>query len=415
MYRLLPIKHARQPLQTTRKFATMTQRSIAVRLLDDDLNPDPKTAKAHHVGSPPSGHFKNPWPSSKGITFGSAFQTKFGSNPEKNQVPVPQGPDGARSEELVKVRNPDWGQDKPDRLRATWIGHASFLVETPVMNGASRGVRLLFDPVFSERTSPVGFLGPKRYTPVPCSIDELPEVDIVCISHNHYDHLDIHTVTELQRIRKDKIHFVAGLNTKPWFKAHVCPAGQATDLDWWQACEIDIEGFGSVKLTCLPCQHASRRSISDGDKALWCSWVLEAGGKKVYFAGDTAYQAVDTPSPCPAFVQIGETLGPFDMAMLPIGLFKPQAFMGGVHSSPEQSLEIHKEVRSKLSLGMHYGTFRGGISQAYEDVREPPRRWREAAEKEGLWLGGGVEGTGQPIDVQREGVGLCDIGETVAV
>lgn len=395
---------------------TMAQQPIAVKVLDENLNPDPKSAKAHHVGNPPAGHFKNPWPSAaKSIGFGSAFSAKFGQDPEKNNVPIPQGPHGARSEELVKVRRPDWATDKLDRLRATWIGHASFLVETPAISGAGRGVRVLFDPVFSERTSPVGFMGPKRYTPTPCSIDELPEVDIVCISHNHYDHLDVHTVNELQRIRKDKLHFLAGLNTKQWFEAHVCPFEQVTELDWWQACEVNIEGIGSVKLTCLPCQHASRRSYNDGDKALWCSWALEACGKKLYFAGDTAYQAVDAPSPCPAFIQIGEALGPFDMALLPIGLFKPQTFMGGVHSSPEQSLEIHKEIKSKLSLGMHYGTFRGGISQAYEDVREPPRRWREAAEKEGLWLGGGVEGQVEPIATHQEGVGLCDIGETVAV
>lgn len=168
MYRLTSIRHMRLlPKANTRSITTMTQRAITVRPLDEDLNPDPKTAKAHHVGSPPSGHFKNPWPSSKAITLSSAFQTKFGNNPERDNVPIPQGANGARSEELVKVRKPDWAQDKPDRLRATWIGHASFLVETPAMNGASRGVCILFDPVFSERTSPVGFLGPKRYTPVP--------------------------------------------------------------------------------------------------------------------------------------------------------------------------------------------------------------------------------------------------------
>ena len=418
MYGLTSIKHAIRDAYPSHRSFTMTSKPITVRLINESLNPDPKTAKAHHVGDPlKGGHFKNPWPSSKPITLGSAFQTRFGNNPERNNVPIPEGPNGTRSDELVKVRKPDWGQDKPDRLRATWIGHASFLVETPVAAGASRGVRILFDPVFSERTSPVGFLGPKRYTPVPCSLDDLPDVDIVCISHNHYDHLDLHTVTALQRLRGTKVHFLAGLNTSPWFAAHVCPQDQTTDLDWWDAVSITVENVGSVTLTCLPCQHASRRSFTDGDKALWCSWALRTpSGKTLYFAGDTAYQAVSTPSPCPAFAQIGSALGPFDLALLPIGLFKPQAFMGGVHSSPEQSLEIHREVRASVSVGMHYGTFRGGISQAYEDVREPPRRWREAAEKEGVWLGGGVEGVeGRALDVSREGVGLCDVGETVAV
>ena len=135
----------------------------------------------------------------------------------------------------------------------------------------------------------------------------------------------------------------------------------------------------------------------------------------LFFAGDTAYQSAGSPSPCPAFVEIGKTLGPFDLATVPIGLMTPQAFMGSVHATPEQSLNIHKEIKSKLSIGMHYGTVRGGISAHYEDVRDPPRRWRAAAEKEGLWSGGGVEGGGESVDTSKEGVGLLDIGETVAV
>ncbi|KAK5167415.1 uncharacterized protein LTR77_007114 [Saxophila tyrrhenica] len=376
--------------------------------------PDLKAAKDHHVGSPPTS-FKNPWPSYHGIAMGDAFKARFGNHPEKNFVPVPQGPDGSRSDQLVKVRQPDWGLEKKDRLRSTWIGHASFLVETPASNNADRGVRILFDPVFSERTSPVGFLGPKRYSPTPCAVSDLPEVDIVCISHNHYDHLDYYTIIELYRTRKEKIHFFVPLNDKAWFVKHICPAQQVTELDWWQSCKVQIEDIGAVTMTCTPSQHGSSRTGWDKDRSLWCSWTVEMQNHKLFFAGDTAYQAVDTPSPCPAFEQVGETFGGFDLAMLPIGLFKPQSFMGGVHASPEQSLQIHKEINSKLSIGMHYGTVRGGISGQFEDVTEPPRRWREAAEKEGLWSGGGIEGRGQAVDVGKAGVGLCDIGETVAI
>lgn len=387
--------------------------SITVTKLDS-RNPDPSTAKAHHVGGSPPTSFKNPWPSFKGISPISAFKTRFGSNPEKDFIPVPEGPNGTRSEELVKVRKPDWGRDKTDRLRATWIGHASFLVETPARKGAERGVRILFDPVFSERTSPVQWFGPKRYTPTPCTIDELPDVDIVCISHNHFDHLDYQTVYDLYQRRKEHIHFFVGLNDGAWFTKHICPAKQVTEVDWWQSIAVQVEGIDSIQLICTPSQHGSSRTGVDKDRSLWCSWVLETEGKKLYFAGDTGYQAVDTPSHCPAFEQIGKALGPFDMALLPIGLFKPQNFMGGVHASPEQSLQIHKDIKSKLSIGKHYGTVRGGVSGQYEDVRDPPRRWREAAEKENLWLGGGVEGKGM-VDTSREGVGLCDIGETVAI
>ena len=381
------------------------------------LNPDPSTAKAHHIGSPPTS-FQNPWPSAgKKHNFYTIFKSRFGSDPEKNNVPVPQGPDGTRSEELVKVVKPDWGADKKDKLRATWIGHASFLIETPAAAGAERGVRILFDPVFSERTSPVGFLGPKRYTPTPCLVEELPEVDIVCTSHNHYDHTDIHTLQTLyKQQKKGSLHFFSALGNKTWFTTNICQAAEATELDWWDSIGVSIPSVGAIKLTCTPTQHFSGRSPFDQGNTLWCSWALEtSGGRKLYFAGDTAYQAQETPSPCPAFKEIGQAHGPFDLAMLPIGLMTPQSFMGTVHATPEQSLEIHKEVRSKLSIGMHYGTVRGGISALYEDVREPHRRWKAAAEKAGLWSGGGVEGDGSAVDVTKSGVGLIDIGETVAV
>jgi len=388
--------------------------SVSVRSLPPS-NTNVVGNKDHHVGNPPKS-FVNPWPSSTQLGLASAMQHRFGNKAEKNNVPVPQGPDGTRSEELVKVLRPDWAANQKDRLRATWIGHASFLVETPVEAGAERGVRILFDPVFAERTSPFTWLGPKRYTPTPCLPDELPDVDVVCISHNHYDHLDFTFISELYRKRKGHLHILAGLNNKAWFTQHVgCQTDEVSDLDWWDSCEVKVEGVGSLRLTCCPTQHGSARSLSDRDHTLWCSWALEAGDKKLYFAGDTAYQAVGTPSPCPVFPTIGQTLGPFDISLLPIGLMTPATFMGTVHATPEQSLQIHKEIKSKLSIGMHYGTVRGGISAQYEDVRDPPRRWREAAEKEGLWRGGGVEGTGTPVDTSKHGVGLCHVGETVVI
>ena len=393
------------------RFSRMSS-TITVKSLESQ-NPNPSSAKEHHA---PSG-FQNPssWQSFKPVTPLSVFKTRFGSHPEKGFVPVPEGPSGTRSDELVQVRKPDWGQEKNDRLRATWIGHASFLVETPAAKGAGRGVRILFDPVFSERTSPVGWFGPKRYTPTPCSVADLPDVDLVCISHNHYDHLDYNTVTELYKLRKGKIHFFVGLNDKAWFTKHVCQPEDVTEMDWWDSSDVNVEGLGGVRLICTPAQHGSARSGWDAGHSLWCSWALEAGGKKLYFAGDTGYQAVDTPSPCPAFAQIGKALGPFNLSLLPMGLFKPPSMMGGVHAAPEQSLLIHKDIKSKLSIGMHYGTVRGGVSGQYEDVRDPPRKWREAAEKEGLWLGGGIEGKNNPVNTSKQGVGLCDIGETVAV
>ncbi|KAI6790906.1 Metallo-hydrolase/oxidoreductase [Hortaea werneckii] len=400
----------------------------------NDEEDDPSATKAHHR---PGGGFQNPWNSFKHHSLSEALRLRFGSHPEKNFVPVPQGPDGARSGELVKVQKPDWGVERGEKLRATWIGHASFLVEFPVAAAAAvegtggaeqqqqqqqRGIRVLCDPVFSERTSPFQWLGPKRYTPTPCSLEELPEVDVVCISHNHYDHLDYATVQHIYDRQGRKVHFVAGLGNKKWFTQQVgCQEDEVSELDWWDACEVEVKGLGKVRLTCCPTQHGSGRSINDQGQTLWCSWAIESNGKKLYFAGDTAYKAEDAPAACPAFQEIGESLGPFDLALLPIGLMSPHQWMGSVHATPEQSLQIHKDVKSKLSIGMHWGTVRGGISAHYEDVRDPPRRWQAAAEKEGLWRGGGPQGT--PLQTEDTesgrseygGVGLCEVGETVAV
>jgi N-acyl-phosphatidylethanolamine-hydrolysing phospholipase D len=373
-------------------------------------NPATSPSKDHHIGRPPTA-FRNPWPSAgEKPGIGAFLSARFGS--ERNFVPVPQGPNGTRSEELVRVVTPGFGADKKDKLRATWMGHASVLVEFPAASRAERGVRVLFDPVFSERTSPSNWFGPKRYSPTPCILEEIPEVDIICISHNHYDHLDYDTITRLKS--KGRVHFFAALGNKSWFKQHIhCRDDQVTELDWWDSCDISVDGVGTIKMTCTPAQHTSGRTPFDAGQTLWCSWAVESDTKKFYFAGDTAYQALGTPAPCPAFKDIGEVLGPFDMSFLPIGLYSPEHLLGKVHVTPEQSLRIHQDIRSKLSIGMHYGTFRGGISGQYEDVREPPRRWREVAAKNDMWCGGGVEGEGAPVDTDHEGVGLCHIGETV--
>lgn len=286
-----------------------------------------------------------------------------------------------------------------------------------------------------------------RYTPTPCTLQEVPDVDIVAISHDHYDHLDVATIRELYRTRKGHIHFFCGLGNVPWFLSLGIDRDEVTELDWWQGVRVDVVRVGSVHLTCTPTQHNSGRKGWDAFTTLWCSWVLEEAllehaaveqpstqeelpqsttqdgplfnmassrSRKLFFAGDTGYRSVPAPDPissepkpesslphCPAFLEIGDRFGPFDLALLPIGLFLPRHFMSPVHCSPEDSICIHKDIKSKKSIGMHWGTVRGGLSAHFEDVREPPRRWREAAEKNGLVWG--------------EQVGLLDVGETLVV
>jgi L-ascorbate metabolism protein UlaG (beta-lactamase superfamily) len=188
---------------------------------------------------------------------------------KKNFVPVP-----STREELVKIRTPDFGIDHPNSLRATWFGHASFLVELPLEEGMERGVRILLDPVFAEQMGPMSRLGPKRFSPLPCTLDNMPEVDLVCISHNHYDHLDVDVIQELYARRKGKIHFFCALNLKKWFLACNIDDSHVTELDWWDEVEVGVEGVGSVKLGCTPAQHASARTPTDRNCALWCSWVI---------------------------------------------------------------------------------------------------------------------------------------------
>ena len=262
----------------------------------------------------------------------------------------------------------------------------------------------------------IGLVGPVRFTPPPCLIDDLPDVDAVVISHDHYDHLDSDTLKKLNAKQNGELRFICGLGVKAVLTGLGVgiKADQVTELDWWNGIKVQTETAGSVDLICTPAQHRSGRTPWNFDGTLWCSWIVkesQENGKKLFFAGDTGYCHVtsdeqfthhDAPHPpCPAFKEVGELYGPFDLALLPIGCFKPRSVLSGQHSSPEDSLSIHKDVRSKKSIGMHYGTLRGAYSAAYEPVLEPPERWRKGAEAEGYTWG--------------EEVGLCDIGETVVV
>ena len=370
---------------------------------------DSSTQPSHHVGSPPTS-FLNPWPS---FNKQSLFDLLITSQRNRDFKPVPS------RDKLVAIQKPDWGAGK-DGLKATWIGHASFLVETSTPDAAERGVRVLFDPVFSERTSPVTWAGPKRYSPTPCTLDELPDVDLVVISHDHYDHMDSDTLLKIYARRKGSVHFLVGLGNASRIRGFGISGEDVTELDWWEGVRVDVPRVGSVAMTCTPSQHMSGRGILDHGSTLWSSWVLDAGNRKsqsestpsrtlekIFFAGDTGYRYVpkeakesDMPS-CPVFQEIGETFGPFDLSLLPIGLYSPRHLMSSVHCNPEDALCLHKDLKSKKSIGMHYGTVRGGISQYFEEVTEPPRRFREACEKEGRVWG--------------DELGLLNIGETCVI
>lgn len=213
----------------------------------------------HHNGS----GFKNPWPSYQTSSIPTLIKARWTT--AKNFVPVPADRLG-----LVEVRKPDFDAQR-DGLKATWIGHASFLVETSTQKGMGRGTRILLDPVWSERVGPYGMVGPVRFTPPPCTIDELPEVDAVLISHDHYDHLDSDTIKQLNAKQKGNLRFFCALGVKSVITGLGVgvKAEQITEMDWWDGITLECKDAGKVELICTPAQHRSGRTPWNFDGTLW--------------------------------------------------------------------------------------------------------------------------------------------------
>ncbi|KAH7356266.1 beta-lactamase superfamily domain-containing protein [Pyrenochaeta sp. MPI-SDFR-AT-0127] len=334
----------------------------------------------------------------------------------------------------VPIQKPTFNSSRQvSKLRATWLGHACYFVEFP------GGLRVLFDPVFEDCCAPIQLKSLKRYTPPPCEIEDLPFVDVVVISHNHYDHLSYPTIQRIQKKFPDA-HFFAPLGNKAWFESCGIGKEQVTELDWWDTRDVKLEAVQqkngkadaisvsstaenkptkgvSATIGALPCQHVSARGPFDKCKTLWASWSVESGGSKVYFAGDTGYRTVpanipsaadlkadptiDDYSPqfshlptCPAFSQIGSHCGPFDLGLIPIGAYEPRWMFSNVHANPKDAVNIFVDTKCKKALGMHWGTW----VLTEEDVMEPPRLLKEAM----AWKGLNEKGV---FDV-------CDIGES---
>jgi len=239
----------------------------------------------------------------------------------------------------------------------TWVGHATFLLQL-------EGLNVLTDPVFSRRVSPFSFAGPERLAPLGLALDELPAIDLVLISHNHYDHLDEAAVKVLARDHAQAT-FVVPLGVKKWFAARGIT--RVVELDWWQAATV-----GEASITALPAQHFSGRGPHDRNATLWCSLLIEVAGKKVYFAGDTGYSA--------DFADIGKAYPGIDLALLPIGAYEPNDFMRSVHVNPEEAVKIFKDLGARHAAAMHWGTFRLTL----EPLDEPPQRLVKALDAEGF-------------------------------
>ncbi len=301
--------------------------------------------------------FVNPFATSKHASLVDFIKARFRSgkwakyNPAQYTVPTAR----------PVFAQPGHGVEREEQPVVTWIGHSTVLLQ-------HCGINVLTDPVFSNYASPLSFAGPKRITAPAVTIGELPPIDVVVISHNHYDHLDTASVQALGNTPR---YFVP-LGVKVWMVAKGIAPERVTELDWWESHTVTVRGV-QVEVTATPTQHFSGRGLFDSDKTLWVSWLVDWGGFTSWFGGDTGYNEHQ-------FREIGERFPDIDFGIIPIGAYEPQWFMGRIHVTPEEAVRIHQDIGARQSMGIHWGTF---ILTA-EEIDEPPRRLAAALEQVGL-------------------------------
>ena len=219
-------------------------------------------------------------------------------------------------------------------IAATWIGHSTFLVRFA-------GITILTDPVFALHAGPFGRIGPRRVRAPALPLASLPRIDLVLQSHNHYDHLDPSAHRALAD--RDAPAVVTPIGNRDYLPSRT--RGRTTERDWWGS----AEPLPAVRATVVPAQHFSARTPWDRDRALWGGFIVEAGGRTLYFAGDSGYGT--------HFAEIGRRFPKIDLALLPIGAYEPRWFMGPVHIDPAEAVRAHQDLRTRRSIAMHFGTF----------------------------------------------------------
>jgi L-ascorbate metabolism protein UlaG (beta-lactamase superfamily) len=267
-------------------------------------------------------HFENPQPIVNDIWAAIVHQSTSAANETPGSPPS-----------TIRVEPARFASPPPSGLRVTWLGHSTILLEVD-------GHRFLTDPVWSERVGPVDFAGPRRFFPPLLALQDLPPLDAVVLSHDHYDHLDYATIVAL---RDRNLTFVAPLGVGAHLERWGVPAAQIVELDWW-----DSRSFGDLTLRALPARHASGRVLALDDGAtLWAGYAFIGARHRVYYSGDTGL--------FPDMRAIGEKLGPFDLTMIEIGQYD-QAWPDW-HLGPEQAIEAHRRVRGTVMLPVHWGLF----------------------------------------------------------
>lgn len=308
---------------------------------------DASVRKSHHTAD----GFKNPNPNfeTKGLWNVISWQFQRFQLPHsldpKDYPPFPVLPNDGN--QLLANHS---------KLSVTWVGHATTLIQID-------GVNILTDPIWSERCSPVSFIGPKRYTPPGIKIENLPRIDIVILSHNHYDHTDLPTLKQLE----EKFHplVFTGIGNRKLLLAEGLK--NVKEMDWWEEIKTN-----DLSITFTPTQHFSGRGLFDRDETLWGSYLISGEKEKVYFGGDTGYYT--------HFREISERLGPIDVAILPIGATEPRWMMEPVHVDPIQAVQAFVDLKAKYMVPMHYMTF----VLSDEALDSPVPRTKEELKRAGI-------------------------------
>ncbi|KAG4440612.1 hypothetical protein IFR05_003929 [Cadophora sp. M221] len=404
---------------------------------------------SHHTNNSGTG-FKNPWPSAEAPSWSELLKSNF---------PLSFYPNlGKKHPEIrdVQVVVPDWGAadlkkrglERESCVVGTTLGHAGVVTELPLEGtvgekGEKESFWIVFDPIFSTRAGPTQYTGPGRMKKSPCQASDLPGCDAVLISHNHYDHLDLSTIQAICK-KFPKAKYFVPLGNKSWFSTLGIPSESIVELDWWDKREYSVQDFEYstpestsketiLRFTCVPSQHNSGRGALDQGQTLWCGWVIEqlltskdeaefpTTQRKgaIYHAGDTGYRrTAKSDIICPVFKEIGEKYGPFDISFLPIWRGGSLGFLSNIglrlshkdipsalHGSPADAIDMHKDVRSLNSVGIHFGTFVGSENESLEAILE----FEEAREE------ANVLPLNEDTFDERGRAGVVDIGGSVAV
>tara|TARA_B100001564_G_scaffold83113_1_gene67063 strand:- start:297 stop:1268 length:972 start_codon:yes stop_codon:yes gene_type:complete len=261
--------------------------------------------------------------------------------------------------ELVAIDSSDeWKELTPTSIDyLVWIGHATYLINKD-------GLTILTDPVFSKRASPVRFAGPKRLIPPAIPIDQLPNIDVITVSHNHYDHLDLRSLKKIYKANPNAIFLVPKGDKKRLERRGI---ENVKEFLWWE----DIEIKGS-KFTFTPVQHWSARGIADRNKSLWGGWFMNLKSEIIYHAGDTGYSS--------DFIETKKRLGSPSLSLIPVGAYAPRWFMKTNHVNPPEAIQVAIDLESERNFGMHWGTFQ----LTDEEIMEPPELLNQALEERGL-------------------------------